>query len=70
MTEVAQTAKWTEGVCGDGAVILRDGLPVAITEILAILNGSGGTDAPVRYGCHVELNLIETGAALLEIDPP
>lgn len=29
---------YTEGVCGDGAAILRDGVPVKITEILAMLN--------------------------------
>ena len=32
------TAEWTEGVCGDGAVILRDGIPVTISEVLRILN--------------------------------
>lgn len=30
--------EWTEGVCGDGAVILRDGVPVTISEVLRILN--------------------------------
>lgn len=27
-------SEWTEGVCGDGAVILRDGQPVPIPELL------------------------------------
>jgi hypothetical protein len=31
-------SQWTEGVCGDGAAILRDGEMVPITELLAILN--------------------------------
>ncbi len=30
--------EWTEGVCGDGVVILRDGQPVTISEVLRILN--------------------------------
>jgi len=29
---------WTEGVCGDGAVILRDGVPVAIADVIGVLN--------------------------------
>ena len=29
---------WTEGVCGDGAAILRDGRPVTIPDVLAALN--------------------------------
>lgn len=32
------TGTWSEGVCGDGAVILRDGQPVPITDVLAALN--------------------------------
>ena len=31
--------KYTEGVCGDGVAILRDGVPVPISEILRRLNG-------------------------------
>lgn len=31
-------AEYTEGVCGDGAAILRDGVPVAISDVLAALN--------------------------------
>ena len=31
-------AEWTEGVCGDGAVILRDGQPVPIAALLDHLN--------------------------------
>jgi hypothetical protein len=29
--------EYTEGVCDDGAVILKDGQPMTITEILAAL---------------------------------
>jgi len=29
---------WTEGVCGDGAVILRDGVPVSISDVIGVLN--------------------------------
>ena len=32
--------EWTEGVCGDGAAILRDGVMVKISEILERLNFS------------------------------
>lgn len=31
-------AEWTEGVCDDGAAILRDGEPVKISDLLAHLN--------------------------------
>ena len=30
--------EWTEGICGDGAVILRCGQPVTISELLERLN--------------------------------
>jgi hypothetical protein len=29
---------WTEGVCDDGAAILRDGVPVTIPDLLSTLN--------------------------------
>lgn len=32
------TPVWTEGVCDDGAAILRDGVPVAIKDVLTALN--------------------------------
>lgn len=31
-------SEWTEGVCSDGAAILRDGQPVTISELLGHLN--------------------------------
>ena len=34
------TADWTEGVCADGAAILRDGVRIRISEILATLNAA------------------------------
>jgi len=36
MTELL--AIWTEGVCGDGAVILRNGVEVKISDVLLALN--------------------------------
>ena len=30
--------KYTEGICQDGAAILKDGLPIKISEILSSLN--------------------------------
>lgn len=33
-----EPAEWTEGVCEDGAAILRDGQMVPISDILAHLN--------------------------------
>lgn len=33
-------SEWTEGVCGDGAAILRDGEMVPISELLTILNAN------------------------------
>lgn len=38
------TNPWTEGVCGDGAVILRDGVPASISDVLAVLNAGEGRD--------------------------
>jgi hypothetical protein len=32
-------AEWTEGICVDGAAILRDGCMVPIEELIATLNG-------------------------------
>lgn len=32
------TPLWTEGVCGDGAMVLRDGVPVPIEDVVATLN--------------------------------
>ena len=34
----ADPPQWTEGVCGDGAAILRDGVMVPIEEVIARLN--------------------------------
>jgi hypothetical protein len=34
----ADLPQWTEGVCGDGAAILRDGVMVPIEEVIARLN--------------------------------
>ena len=31
-------SEWTEGVCSNGAAILRDGQPVTISELLEHLN--------------------------------
>lgn len=33
-----RAAAWTEGVCDDGAAILRDGVPVSISDLLSHLN--------------------------------
>ena len=33
-------SEYTEGICGDGAVILKDGQPMTISEILAALQDS------------------------------
>lgn len=35
---VRTTPLWTEGVCGDGAAILRDGVMVPIEEVIDALN--------------------------------
>lgn len=44
----ARSAKpvWTEGVYGDGAVILRDGKPVPISDVLAFLNEASARTFP------------------------
>lgn len=38
MSDEPKTAEWTEGACSDGVVILRDGVPASISDILTILN--------------------------------
>ncbi|HCU0428871.1 hypothetical protein I5Q42_06110 [Serratia marcescens] len=44
------TEKYTEGLCGDGAAILCDGVPMSISEILAALNAAARQEAqPVGY---------------------
>lgn len=48
--------KYTEGVCSDGAAILRDGVPMTISEILTELNVLARNKA-LEEAAHV----IETG---------
>lgn len=31
--------RYSEGICGDGAVILRDGKPMPIEQVIEVLNG-------------------------------
>ena len=38
LIRVEEAPEWTEGVSGDGVAILRDGLPVTISELLEFLN--------------------------------
>lgn len=40
----SEPCEWTEGICEDGAAILRDGIPVSITELLSILNQAAGRE--------------------------
>lgn len=49
--------RWTEGVCGDGAVILFDGQPVSISDLLTILNRAYQIENVVRDA----IKLIEGG---------
>lgn len=44
-------SEWTEGICGDGAAILRDGVQVSIIDLLAILNGMESALAAEREAC-------------------
>lgn len=48
MTSIPEQIRteWTEGVCDDGAAILRDGVPVSISDILARLNEVEQHDTP------------------------
>lgn len=44
------TEKYTEGLCGDGAAILCDGVPMSVSEILATLNAAVSREAqPVAW---------------------
>ncbi len=38
-------AEWTEGVCGDGAAILRDGEMIPIEDVIDTLNNLEGAAA-------------------------
>ncbi len=40
MTQWQDIPEWTEGVCGDGVAILRDGEMVPIVDVVARLNES------------------------------
>ena len=46
-TELPQ---WTEGVCGDGAAILRDGVMIPIEEVIARLNQAEAALAAPEQG--------------------
>ncbi|MDX7272618.1 hypothetical protein SJ322_10180 [Serratia marcescens] len=51
MTQTPTTEKYTEGLCGDGAAILCDGVPMSVSEILATLNAAVSREAqPVAWG--------------------
>lgn len=39
------TEKYTEGLCGDGAAILCDGVPMSVSEILTTLNAAVSREA-------------------------
>ncbi len=41
------TEQYTEGLCGDGAAILCDGVPMSVSEILAALNAANREAQPV-----------------------
>ncbi|WP_442801386.1 hypothetical protein [Serratia rubidaea] len=40
---------YTEGVCDDGAAILRDGVPMSVSEILDALNAAAAREAVPVY---------------------
>jgi len=39
---------WNEGICGDGAAILKDGAMVPIEEVIDELNKTINTDATIE----------------------
>ncbi|MGQ8703908.1 hypothetical protein [Serratia marcescens] len=43
------TEQYTEGLCGDGAAILCDGVPMSVSEILAALNSANREVQPVGW---------------------
>lgn len=43
------TITYTEGLCGDGAAILRDGVPMSVSEILDALNAAAVREAVPEY---------------------
>ncbi len=79
----ADLPQWTEGICGDGAAILRDGVMVPIEEVIARLNqAEAALSAPEQgptlddvselcdeFGFYLEgsYNNLESAEALWEI---
>lgn len=57
-------SEWTEGVCDDGAAILRDGQMVPITELLAHLNAMERAVSAERDACALHIDHLAAGADL------
>ncbi len=51
-------AEYTEGICGDGAAILKDGQPMTISEILATLQDSKPAVVPDGYALSINGKII------------
>ena len=52
---------YTEGICGDGAAILKDGVRMTITEVLQELNQSAGNTACDSCGNYITPDDINFG---------
>ena len=55
--------EFTEGVVSDGAVVLRDGEPVSVGEVVRLLNGGERSSAAAQY--YRELLVRVVDAAML-----
>lgn len=53
--------EWTEGVLGDGAAILRDGVQIPISELLHILNSADSAAERARLQAFEEAAKIVYG---------
>jgi hypothetical protein len=55
--------EWTEGVLGDGAAILRDGVQIPISELLHILNSADSAAEHARIQAFEEAAKIAEASA-------
>jgi len=43
------THEFSQGVCGDGAAILKDGQPITVDEVIQLLNTAEHVKSEIKY---------------------
>ena len=65
--EKLKVPEFSQGVCADGAAILRDGVPLSIEEILALLRqGHRDKQCAMDYGCIIHDMVVSNQSAWIE----